>query len=346
MVGRYVTSTALQVKGPLSRLCTGVNSGAVAAAATPTLPKMAASMADIDQEYDFHVSDDSDEEYGISAPKHVPKVELAAPPPALAAPPSPPAAEEPPQPTKKARKQKAPKEEAPKQKAPKQKGVKKPAVHKFNTDGLFGMSNEMFADVEEEFKDLSALKTDQWTDRAYKCRERAKKIFRAQKKIFAESSHIKPWQKLELEQYKMVFDRGTRRLGVCHYPDASRKRKGYIGLSAALVDNCAPAKTVTSTIVHELTHAVLKGAKHNQQWQELNYKMGGDGKAKCSPEVTKGIVKHRVEVYCGVGGAREDSGHFFRMRMAAPARSWLRDVYCRKCWEADQVKTYFSWKRV
>ena len=74
--------------------------------------------------------------------------------------------------------------------------------------------------------------------------------------------------------------------------------------------------------------------------------MGGDGKAKCSPEVTKGIVKHRVEVYCGVGGAREDSGHFFRMRMAAPARSWLRDVYCRKCWEADQVKTYFSWKRV
>ena len=227
----------------------------MAAAATPTLPKMAASMADIDQEYDFHVSDDSDEEYGISAPKHVPKVELAAPPPVLAAPPSPPAAEEPPQPTKKARKQ---------------KGVKKPAVHKFNTDGLFGMSNEMFADVEEEFNDLSALKTDQWTDRAYKCRERAKKIFRAQKKIFAESSHIKPWQKLELEQYKMVFDRGTRRLGVCHYP--SRKRKGYIGLSAALVDNCAPAKTVTNTIVHELTHAVLKGAKHNEQWQELNYR--------------------------------------------------------------------------
>ncbi len=60
----------------------------------------------------------------------------------------------------------------------------------------------------------------------------------------------------------------------------------------------------------------------------------------------EGSVKPRGAVSGGVGGAREDAGPFFRMRMAAPARSWLRDVYCRKCWEADQVKTYFSWKRV
>ncbi len=98
--------------------------------------------------------------------------------------------------------------------------------------------------------------------------------------------------------------------------------------------------------MHELTHAALKGAKHNDQWKALNLKMGGDGKTKCSPEVTNGIVKHRIEVYCGVGGPHENSGHFFRMRMVAPAKTWLRKAYCQKCWENDKVKTYFSYKRL
>ena len=308
---------------------------------TAALPKSAPLLSGANA-FDWSITDDSDEEFGINVPKVAPEPYI---PPTFLVPTAESAvaaadASEPVQKPKAVAKSKAVAKPKAKPKA------KAPAVHKFNEDGLFGMSEELFAEVPEEFKELHALKGDAWTERAYKCRARAKNIFKAQKKRFLTSAHIQPWQKQELKQYKLVFDRGTSRLGVCHYPQVKPRLTGYIGLSAALVDNCASAKKVTDTIVRELCHAALKGAKDKEQWRQLNYKMGGDGKATCRNEVTKGIVKHKVEVYCGIGGPREDSGHFFRMRMVAPARSWLRTVYCAKCWEDDKVKTHFSFKRV
>ena len=130
--------------------------------------------------------------------------------------------------------------------------------------------------------------------------------------------------KAHLRPYVLVFDRGTRRRGVCTYPSALRRAS--IGLSARMVDNAVSPAVVTKVVRHELSHACNPGQKHNNVWRAFDRRIGGDGKRCCTDEEAKAAIGHRVEVVCPV-----DRAHCCKKMQRAPSYQWLRGHVCKRC---------------
>ena len=164
-----------------------------------------------------------------------------------------------------------------------------------------------------------------YIDRAYKLRERAQAIFESEKKHIIDNTLVGDAEKKHLTPYTLVFDRGTRRRGVCKYPSSKRPR-GYIGLSAKMVDGGTPADKLVNVIRHELSHACKPGMKHNAVWKQFDLMIGGDGKRCCSDEEIKAIIGHRIEVYCP-----NDIKHFLKKMQKRPSQKWLTSKVCKTC---------------
>ena len=130
--------------------------------------------------------------------------------------------------------------------------------------------------------------------------------------------------KAHLRPYVLIFDRGTRRRGVCKYPSATRR--AYIGLSARMVDNAVSADKIVKVVRHELSHACNPGQKHNDVWKEFDRLIGGDGQRCCTDEEVKQAIGHRIEVVCPT-----DRAHFVKKMQKAPTHRWLQTYVCRHC---------------
>ena len=157
---------------------------------------------------------------------------------------------------------------------------------------------EKWPKIDGEGEELTG---DAYVARAYKFQERAKHIFEAEKKRITNHPLVSDVHKKHMEPYTMIFDKGTRRRGVCKYPRAGRS--GIIGLSARMVNGGTSADKITQVIRHELSHACNPGMKHNATWKRFDLLIGGDGKRCCNDEEVRNIIGHRIEVVCPIGGA-------------------------------------------
>lgn len=77
--------------------------------------------------------------------------------------------------------------------------------------------------------------------------------------------------KHNLLEWRLVVDtRTTQRAGQC------RHGKREIGISKWLIDN-NPIEEVTETLLHEIAHALTKGAGHSEVWRRKCIEIGGKG---------------------------------------------------------------------
>lgn len=173
----------------------------------------------------------------------------------------------------------------------------------------------------------SALTGIAYVERAERYRDRAHKIWDYEKQRFLSSELLTATQKRDLQKYHMIFDRGSSRRGVCHYPSRRNHYQPYVGLSALMVDRGCPAIAVRETIVHELSHACMPGAKHSEAWKVFNRKMGGDGERCDRDKETATIIGHKIEITCSVGG----KPHVFIKRQVMPSSNFLRRASCKVC---------------
>lgn len=90
----------------------------------------------------------------------------------------------------------------------------------------------------------AGLTSTLFVERAYKLRDRAKEIFEYEKQRILDNPRVSEEAKAHLHPYVLVFDRGTRRRGVCKYPSATRR--AHIGLSARMVDNAVSAAKIVN----------------------------------------------------------------------------------------------------
>jgi hypothetical protein len=182
--------------------------------------------------------------------------------------------------------------------------------------------------VENEGKEL---KGQEYITRTYKFRDRANEIFDWEKKAIMNNTKVSAKHKQNLEEYTLIFDRGTKRRGVCHYP--FKGRRGWIGLSARMVDGGAPAESIAKVIRHELSHACNPGMKHNKVWKAFDVLIGGDGKRCCVDEEIKQIIGHRIEVFCPNGVS-----HYLKKMQKRPSAKWLNSRCCKTCHSRFSVR--------
>lgn len=172
-------------------------------------------------------------------------------------------------------------------------------------------------------------------------RKRAEFLFHQEVMKIKMNPKVLPFQKLMLETYKLEFDRGTKRRGVCKYP--CKKHGGIIGLSSAMVDKGVSAEKLTKIIRHELSHACNPGQKHNSIWKNFDLMIGGNGERCCTDEEVKSLIGHKIELYCPK--LSTETGHFYTKRQNAPSRKWLSDKICPHC-KKNGVISYIRWRRV
>lgn len=171
-------------------------------------------------------------------------------------------------------------------------------------------------------------------DRAHRFRERAQTIFESEKSRILSHSKVGLAEKKHLEPYTLVFDRGTRRRGVCKYPNRTTRPTGYIGVSAKMVDGGVSTEKLVNILRHELSHACKPGMKHNEVWKQFFLMIGGDGKRCCADEEVKKAIGHRIEVYCP-----QDVTHFLKKMQKRPSKRWLQSKVCGKCRSRFLVKS-------
>lgn len=196
--------------------------------------------------------------------------------------------------------------------------------------------------VEGEGQELNG---QAWVDRAYEFRHRAEAIFKAEVEAVLENPRVSKSQKESLLNFSFHFDKGTTRRGVCKYPRVPGG-KGYICLSAKMVDCGASAEKIQKVIRHEISHACTPGCKHNQTWKNFDIMIGGDGKRCCSDKEVKEIIGHRVEVYCSLAGPVEGTGHYFAKMQKAPSAKKMTSKCCGKCKKEDGIVSYLRYRRV
>ncbi len=176
----------------------------------------------------------------------------------------------------------------------------------------------------------AGLTSTLFVERAYKLRDRAKEIFEYEKQRILDNPWVSEEAKAHLRPYVLIFDRGTRRRGVCKYPSATRR--AYIGLSARMVDNAVSADKIVKVVRHELSHACNPGQKHNDVWKEFDRLIGGDGQRCCTDEEVKEAIGHRIEVVCPT-----DRAHYVKKMQKAPTYKWLQKYVCKHCKSKFQV---------
>ena len=194
------------------------------------------------------------------------------------------------------------------------------------SDDMFSMPAHMQAILGEGQK----LVGRDYEERAYRFRDRAQKIFDAEKQRFLDSRYITPGMRLLVEPFRLCFDRGTTRRGVCKHRDR------MIGLSALMVDGGVRAEKVLEVVRHELTHAALPKDKHGEAWKALNLKMGGDGKRCCQDAETRDKIGFKIVLACShvtdvMKDPKASGGHCHSRRQKAPSTAWLRGRQCCKC---------------
>ena len=170
----------------------------------------------------------------------------------------------------------------------------------------------------------AGLTSPLFVERAHKLRARATQIFEFEKQRILDHPRVSETAKNHLRPYALVFDRGTRRRGVCKYPTA--KRLAYIGLSARMVDNAISPDKLVKVVRHELSHACNPGQKHNEVWKQFDLLIGGNGQRCCTDEEIKNAIGHRVEVVCP-----KDRTHYIKKMQKAPSRQWLQKYVCKHC---------------
>ena len=175
------------------------------------------------------------------------------------------------------------------------------------------------------------LTGEEWVKRAYMFRDKARTIFNEECEAVYANSGISDDKKDLLRKYKLLFDRGTTRRGVCKYPSARTGGIGYIGLSSSMIDRGVSAQKVAQIIRHEISHACNPGHHHDATWKAFDILIGGDGKRCCTDEEVKKLIGHKVEVYCPVGGASSSSGHYFAKKQKAPSNKQLTTKCCGAC---------------
>ena len=172
----------------------------------------------------------------------------------------------------------------------------------------------------EQWCDTSIL----FVDRAHKLRTRAMEIFEHEKRRVLDNTRVSEEAKRHLRPYRLVFDRGTSRRGVCNYPTSTRS--ATIGLSARMVDNGVPESKIVKVIRHELAHACNPGQRHNETWRRFDVLIGGDGDPVCTDREIAEIIGHRIEVVCPT-----DRAHYVKKMQKAPTRRWLQKYVCEHC---------------
>lgn len=197
--------------------------------------------------------------------------------------------------------------------------------------GMIGAPNKQWYSVPGETD--AGLTSTLFVERAHKLRDRAREIFEYEKQRILDNPRVSESAKEHLRPYTVTFDGGTRRRGVCKYPTS--KRRGYIGLSARMVDNAVSADKIAKVVRHELSHACNPGQKHNNVWKQFDLLIGGDGQRCCTDEEVKNAIGHRIEVVCPT-----DRGHYLRKMQNAPTRKWLHNYVCKHC------KSHFNVFRV
>ena len=183
--------------------------------------------------------------------------------------------------------------------------------------------NPFLGAVPNEGEDIHG---ETFAKRAYAFRDRAQKIFGWEKARFAKSRHLTAAQRQLLEPFVLRWDKALARVGCCHYPGRKNGPIGFISLSHVMIDRGLEAKSVRSTVIHELTHAVLPGAKHSQSWKLLNIKMGGSGQRCSQDKKIKALVGYKILVRCS-----QSEKHWSVKRQRAPTAKWLRGKCCPKC---------------
>jgi hypothetical protein len=203
---------------------------------------------------------------------------------------------------------------------------------------------------------LSTLTSSAYIARAYHFRRRAEAIFQAECRrqqslpsTTAEHDHL-----IEIVRQKGVVFRkiGVRVRGMYKWtcrpgtrlPDV---QTGHIILSTNLIDRGCPVPELLLLLRHELSHAVTPGHGHDTMWRDYCLAIGGNGARYDTSHVTRGLLGHRVEIYCPVGGyeTKGKTGHYFQTAQIKPTPRKLQKC-CRKCYrDTGQDRTH-SWRRV
>jgi hypothetical protein len=95
----------------------------------------------------------------------------------------------------------------------------------------------------------------------------------------AEQKAIELINKYGLSDYNFEFDNAVSRFGYCNNTDKK------ISLSKNLVE-LNSEEAVTSTIIHEIAHALTPNQGHNEVWQRVDRALGDDGK-RCYDDTTE-----------------------------------------------------------
>lgn len=189
------------------------------------------------------------------------------------------------------------------------------------------------------------LNGNAWEERAQQFRDRARKIFEVEVDAVLKHPNVTEAQKESLLNFSFCFDKGTTRRGVCKYPRVPGG-KGFICLSAKMVDNGTPSEKIQKVIRHEISHACNRGCKHNHIWKSFDVMIGGDGKRCCDDKEVRDIIGHKVEVYCSLAGPVQGTGHYFVKKQKAPTLKKLTTRICRKCKQEDGVVSKLAFRRV
>lgn len=204
------------------------------------------------------------------------------------------------------------------------------------------------------YEGISKLTRLAYVARAYEFRGRAEALFQAE--CMRQMAHTfvtkKQAQLIEIVRAKHVtFGRNNNTRGMYTYmylpgtrtPDV---RTGSIIVSADLVDRGCPVKQLLNLLRHEISHAATPCNGHDPVCREYNIAIGGDGETCDASSVTAGIIGHKVEIYCPVGGfeTKGTNGHFFQTAQNKPTARKLQKL-CLKC-QRDGKSSFHKWHRV
>lgn len=206
------------------------------------------------------------------------------------------------------------------------------------------------------YEGISKLNTAAYVARAYDFRRRAEALFHAECTRQMKHGVVTSEQADRIaivRRKRLQFGRSNQTRGKYTYdyvpgtrtPDV---RTGAITVSAALVDWGCPVQELLLLIRHEISHAANPDHGHDAVWREYDLAVGGDGETCDTSSATKGILGHKVEIFCPVGGyeTKGRTGHFFQTAQIKPTPRKLRRA-CRKCHRDTNGKPRLhAWRRV
>jgi hypothetical protein len=205
------------------------------------------------------------------------------------------------------------------------------------------------------FEGITNLSDSAYLTRAAEFRVRAEALFQAECHRQQKHPVVTPEQAewIGIVRHKRLrFGRSneTRGAYTCLYLPGTRTPNlltGVVTVSADLVDRGCPVRELLLLLRHEISHAANPDHGHDTLWKTYDIAIGGDGERCDASSVTAGILGHKVEIFCPIGGyaTKGANGHYFQTGQIKPTARKLRKS-CLKCHRDSGTYSAHTWRRV